>query len=230
MLQDDPIRKQTIPWTTRDVWYGVFFITLLLAVAIAFILWRKKEFQIDPGVAIILIEPLFLLPVWIWALRKYRVGWEALGFRHFQGKVIGLGCGLIILIYAFNIVYGVLLTQFHFKTQADSIMQLTKLTSFGVLWIGGVFIAPFVEEIFFRGFVFAGLRQSYGWKKAALVSSIIFTIAHIQWTAFPPLFVIGFILAYLYEKSESIWPAIIMHVTINGLSIGAIYLVKLTQN
>jgi hypothetical protein len=230
MIQDESISTLTVPWTTRDVWQGIVFESLLLISVILFLIWSKHEgIYMDPGVIIISTEPLVLLPVWIWAVRKYKAGWGSLGFRRFPRKTIGLGCGLILLTYFFNVIYGSLLSFFHLRTQADLIVPLIKSSSFGWIWIGAVVVAPFVEEVFFRGFIFAGLRGPYGWQKAAIISSLIFAVAHMQLTAMLPLFILGYIFAYLYEKSRSIWPAIFMHLTVNGLSLGAIYLFKMMK-
>jgi membrane protease YdiL (CAAX protease family) len=91
--------------------------------------------------------------------------------------------------------------------------------------LGGAIIAPVVEEIFFRGFVFGGLRPRYGWVMAAVISSIAFAVLHFTPTAIIPIFILGFIFAFLYQLSGSIWPGILMHVLTNSLALGATYIV-----
>jgi hypothetical protein len=81
-----------------------------------------------------------------------------------------------------------------------------------------------IEEIFFRGFVFAGLVRRYSWKKAATISAAIFALLHLTPTAIIPLFITGWIFAFLYYQSRSIWPAILMHVLTNTLALGLAYL------
>ncbi len=56
-----------------------------------------------------------------------------------------------------------------------------------------------------------------------LISAGIFSIGHLTPTAIPPLFLMGFAFAYLYEQSRSIWPAILMHVLSNALALAAAY-------
>ena len=79
---------------------------------------------------------------------------------------------------------------------------------------------------FFRGFVFTGFRQRYGWQRAALISAGLFSAAHRQPLALLPIMILGLIFAYLYQRTESIWPAVIMHVLTNALSLGAAYLIS----
>jgi membrane protease YdiL (CAAX protease family) len=38
-----------------------------------------------------------------------------------------------------------------------------------------------------------------------------------------PIFVLGLIFAYLYHRSGSVWPAILMHVLTNALGLIAAY-------
>ncbi len=93
-----------------------------------------------------------------------------------------------------------------------------------LFFIGGALVAPVVEELFFRGFIFAGFRQKYGWQKAAALSSALFALLHLTPTAFIPIFILGYIFAALYHFSGSIWPGILMHALSNSLALGAAYL------
>jgi hypothetical protein len=83
--------------------------------------------------------------------------------------------------------------------------------------------------VFFRGFVFAGLRQRHGWKKATLISSALFAVIHVTPTAMIPVFILGFIFAYLYHRSHSLWPAVLMHVSTNALALGLAYVLANTS-
>jgi hypothetical protein len=86
-----------------------------------------------------------------------------------------------------------------------------------------VLFAPVVEELFFRGFLFQGFRQRYGWVNAALLSSIIFGAAHLDPAAFIPTSILGFLLAYMYHRTNSVWLPILLHVLVNGMGLLAAY-------
>ena len=92
--------------------------------------------------------------------------------------------------------------------------------------LGGMSLAPVVEEVFFRGFIFAGLRQRYKWYIAASISSLLFALMHLQITGFIPLFFMGFLLAFLYHRSDSIWLPILCHCVMNAMAFGAIFLLE----
>jgi membrane protease YdiL (CAAX protease family) len=82
-----------------------------------------------------------------------------------------------------------------------------------------VFMAPFFEEIFFRGFLFRGFSASWGWIAGACVSAAIFGLAHLQLDVFVPLFALGIALAWVYKRTGSLWTCIAFHALFNALSV-----------
>jgi membrane protease YdiL (CAAX protease family) len=83
-----------------------------------------------------------------------------------------------------------------------------------------------VEEIFFRGFLFQGFRERYGWITAMLISAAIFAIAHLDLVVLIPTFILGCLLAYVFHRSDSIWPGIILHFLVNSFGLLAAYFVS----
>jgi uncharacterized protein len=82
-----------------------------------------------------------------------------------------------------------------------------------------VILAPLVEEVFFRGFVFNGLRGRMDWWWAAVISGALFAAAHLDPLFLLPAFLIGILLAFLYQKTNSIWPGMIVHFLVNSLAV-----------
>ena len=182
-MENEQIRPDPVPWTTRDVWLGVMFLALWLVMLLTSVFWLSSlTLELDPGLLVSLAELALLVPVWWFALRKYRVGWQALGLRGFQGAMIGLGCGLMVLSFMFNFAYSTFLALLNLRIQADLTPVFAELSSPWWLLAGGVIVAPVVEEIFFRGFVFAGLCRRYEWQKAAVISAALFALIHLQLT------------------------------------------------
>jgi membrane protease YdiL (CAAX protease family) len=224
-MQSEKVRREPVPWTARDVWLGVGALALWMAASSGLaLLVRSTNLGINPGLYVGLAELLLVVPVWWLTVHKYRVGWDALGLRGFGGATLGLGCGLMILAFSFNLVYGTFLALFDLRAQIDLVPIFAELSSPWWFLLAGIVVAPVVEELFFRGFVFAGLRGRYGWLKAALASSALFAVIHLQPLAIPPVFIMGTVFAILYQRSGSIWPAILMHLVTNALGLGAAYL------
>ncbi len=216
-----------VPWTPRDVVGGVtVFILWILFFGVVGLLGQTLALPVDAGLLVVFGEAVLLLPVWYLTIHKYKVRWADLGLRGFQSWMVGLGCGLMLLSLLFNVVYAALLSLFDLQIQPD-IALMFESTQFPVaLLFGGAVVAPFVEEVFFRGFVFTGLRQRLGWKQAALASAGLFALAHFIPTSILPIFILGLIFAYLYQLSGSIWPAILMHMLTNTIALSAAYAVS----
>ena len=214
-----------VPWTVREVWLGMALLGLgFLAVLLVAI----RRPAIDLGLLVTLGELVMLLPVAYVAFWRRRAGWRALGLRGFTWRALVLGFGLLFLAYLFTALYGVALALFRLRIQMDLAPVFSRLSSPWWLLVGGAVIAPVVEEIFFRGFVFAGFRRGYGWRKAALLSSALFALIHGEWTAFLPIFLLGLVLAYLYHRSHSLWPGIFLHMLNNTATLAVAYLAART--
>jgi membrane protease YdiL (CAAX protease family) len=80
-----------------------------------------------------------------------------------------------------------------------------------------VVAAPLGEEFFYRGLVFSGLAR-WGFVPAALVSSVLFALSHVDAATMIPFTVAGLTMCWLYWRSGSLWDAIAFHVLFNLLS------------
>jgi len=215
---------QAVPWGPRDVWVGVGVAALSLAAGwgLAFLV---RALSVDPNVDLWvalfpnLFELLFIAVAWWFSVRKYQVSLRALGFVGFRPSILALGFALLWAVYLVVGAYNYLIQGFGLEMQTDVTPVLEELASPWPLFFTAAVVAPVSEEVFFRGFVFAGLRSRYGWRGAAAISSILFAVAHAQLAFIPPAFLLGFLFAYLYERSGSLWPALILHMAVNTLAL-----------
>jgi membrane protease YdiL (CAAX protease family) len=77
-----------------------------------------------------------------------------------------------------------------------------------------------MEETFFRGFLFGGLRGRWGFFAAALASGLLFAVAHIDPLVFIPFTAVGMIFAWGYVYSGSLLASVIAHLLFNSISFG----------
>ncbi len=82
------------------------------------------------------------------------------------------------------------------------------------------FITPMSEEIFFRGFIFRGLLPKMGPWGAITFSALVFSAFHLSLGVVVPIFITGFLLAWLYWRTGSLWAAIGAHAGQNALALG----------
>ncbi len=76
--------------------------------------------------------------------------------------------------------------------------------------------AALTEELYFRGLLYGQLAARYGAAAAIAGSAGIFGLAHFQPDAFPTLFALGLILAYLRLRTASFWPGFALHAINNA--------------
>jgi len=88
------------------------------------------------------------------------------------------------------------------------------LSSVGVL--GVVLGAPLAEEVLFRGYGLARIRELGGERRALLFTALVFALAHGSWVKLPGTFAIGLFLGWLVLRTGSLWPALLGHFTNNG--------------
>jgi membrane protease YdiL (CAAX protease family) len=81
-----------------------------------------------------------------------------------------------------------------------------------------VVVAPFSEELFFRGALTGALAQRLG-AFTPLASGAIFGAAHLEPRAFPALFVLGALLGWLYMRTRSLFPGVAVHAANNLLAL-----------
>jgi len=90
--------------------------------------------------------------------------------------------------------------------------------------LSAVVLAPVVEEPLFRGLLFGWLRARWGIWGGAIVSSFFFALVHFTLFGFLPLLVLGVTLSYVYQRTGSLYPAMLFHAVFNGTTLGVILL------
>ncbi len=89
-------------------------------------------------------------------------------------------------------------------------------------WMGILCIAifgPLVEELLFRGAITKILLQQYKPLSAILLSGLIFGIFHLNPAQVVVAIPIGFLLAWLYYRTGSILPGLLIHILNNGMCV-----------
>ena len=94
-----------------------------------------------------------------------------------------------------------------------------KPVAFGVEVFVLCLLAPFAEEVMFRGFLFQWLARRFGLWTGILVSSFLFAAFHWDLFGFANSFLLGIFAALLLRASRSLWPAIALHALWNVLFV-----------
>ena len=155
---------------------------------------------------------------WLFSVRSAGRSFALWGFRRPTKAyfwVVPLG---LVAVYAFSIVHDIIVNP---KQQAIVNDFPHSVLGAAMFLLVAVVMAPVFEEIVFRGFLFRGFANSWGWVWGALASAAIFGAAHLQLDVFLPLAALGFVLAWAYKKTGSLWTCITMHALFNLIAVVA---------
>jgi membrane protease YdiL (CAAX protease family) len=226
-----------VPWGPGDVALSlgllfliavvVFTPTFIVAVLIAEDAGNLAD---DPkALAILLGANLVLEAALIGAALLFTVGRHGsslsdLGFRLPRRGGFWLPFAVLFAAYFIIFVYfGIVAAIGVEELEPESTIPESALESPLVLPIVAVLalvFAPIMEETFFRGFLFGGLRGRWGVFLAALGTGFLFALAHVDPFVYIPFTAVGMIFAWGYVYSGSIFAGIIAHFLFNSISFG----------
>jgi membrane protease YdiL (CAAX protease family) len=169
-------------------------------------------------------------------IRRRKITWASLGI---SPPVWNLS----YLLWAFLLAVGLLPIrgiigleiEKHLEGGFDNLQMRADLfdvgmdTGYGflILFIGVGILAPISEELFFRGLIYNWFRQRWGIFMSILVSSAWFALGHIDSIGVAvSSFLMGCVIAWVYERTKSLWFAIAIHVITNSVSILLLYLAQ----
>jgi membrane protease YdiL (CAAX protease family) len=172
----------------------------------------------------ILVVLVFGLP---WASG---VSLRELGLRGFDGKTIRAGLLGAVGMYVVAEVCALLQYRLTHQKPEEAALSLFNSTHdsalIAVFTLLATVVAPFMEEFFFRGFLFNALLRYLPFWFAAVISGAIFGIAHGSTTAFLPLAGSGIVLAYVYYRSGSLTASMITHAVFNIINVALLSVQK----
>ncbi len=148
-----------------------------------------------------------------------------LGVRRFEPSAIGWTFAVLGIYYAGAIAFSAIVVQPKQEDIGKELGVCNPGVGIAIVAILAVVVlAPIAEELFFRGFFFAGLRSRWSLWPSALLSGAIFGLVHAPTgpTAAIPLAGLGVGLAWLYNKTGSIWPCMLAHFLNNALAISVV--------
>ena len=82
-------------------------------------------------------------------------------------------------------------------------------------------LAPLAEEVIFRGAVLRTMLEHWEGSKrwtAIIISALLFGLAHMNPAQIPHAFLMGVLLGWLYERSRSLIPCVVLHCANNTIA------------
>lgn len=169
--------------------------------------------------------------IYLWGIEPGWLTYEDIGLTKKnlgRNVLIGLVMGVVLVLAAGVLEYLVgLLLPPDLPDLLDpntSTFIARDIPSLLMILAGACILAPVGEELYFRGYLYAGLGKGYQLPVVFIVSSAFFSAGHLNLIFFPIIFMAGVMLMYVRHKSQSLVPSIIMHSVNNLAAIGYAYL------
>lgn len=218
------------PWSVADlIIFGGFFGLTILLLPLTFLrLWRI----FDPALKLselTAVDQVLLQGV----MNLILVGFIAFLIKvvHGQGFLDtihwfpshNLSTGFLIATGATLAITVLIVSSIFPPSESPPIEKLlssrTAVYTFAIFGIG---LAPLFEEIIFRGFLFKVLFDIGGPPAAVPLTSGLFALLHIpqlwgSWAGIAMIFVVGYVLSLVRQRSNSVIPSFIIHTAYNGM-------------
>ena len=230
------------PWTLADLGFFVLFAAVValpvanFVVIVVFLALRhsfgweltvEQAFSRTPFVVSMQTgwEMLWLVFIYLTINFKYRQQfWQAIkwtrGPHPWAAYLVG-GAGLALLAQVL-----------FYLSPSEKELPIEKLFTSPaagyLLTLFGICVAPFVEELVFRGFFYPVFERLWGFLAAVLLTALLFGLIHAAqlwggWQEIAAIFVVGLTLSYFRGKTGSVVPSFLMHLAYNTVLFVSLY-------
>ena len=216
----------------KTIRWGIWEVTTCVALAYLLSWWANRRVYLEIYSILwwhaILQSVFILLPcIIIFGFCKQdisQVNWKP--YRLIREIILSLiAFVLLFAAYAFTILFlkalaGKDLTRSelewltHFRMMSTLEVYLFVLTTF--------LVGPISEELFFRGFVYQGLKTRLPVTLALVIQALLFSLIHIDRNVPAKLWlvVLGLFLGWVYQKRQNLVMPICLHMAINVVVVG----------
>ena len=176
----------------------------------------------DAGIVVVLAA----LGRWLLHLRP-----ADLGLRRPTAAALRYAAAFGIALYVASIGINVLQIRVAGAHPQDLVVAFgahSGLRAYVLDLLNGGVIAPFSEELFFRGLIFGSLAQRMPAAVAAGASALLFALLH-GIGVIAPIFVLGLGLASVSPRTGSLWASLLTHPLVNTVSLTLLFLLPLSS-
>ena len=245
-LESVPSETQTFsprPWALRDLFFFLAFVpiaflaaNILVAVGYALIQpslhghLTKEKLSTDPffllALQTVFYGLVFAYSYLLVTLSHSQPFWAMLRWRRMTaGKTLACLLGGALLTIAIALFPPILpdTNQFPLENLFNSRAAAYAIGAFAIV------IAPFMEEMIFRGILFGIFESQIGLRFAILTTAVLFGALHVPeywgaWNHMLLIFFVGLVFSLARGRSGSLAPSVFLHVGYNGSMMIALFL------
>jgi membrane protease YdiL (CAAX protease family) len=184
------------------------------------------------GATIILVstQTALLLISWLFVYRPRALA----GLPRFPGReplkaaALGVAWGVAAWVVSTVLIgiVAVVLQQLGMEPEPQAAERAIEMLNPVLVVLAIVVFAPIAEEVFFRGVVFNAWLREGGRRFAFIGSALLFAVIHVSLLSLIPIFALGLMLAWIYDRTGTLLAPIAMHATVNGISGALALLVR----
>lgn len=189
----------------------------------------------------ILIVSILTLAFLKWFLSQRKISLPMIGLGRLPVGSDALNALVTFGLYFFTLLAVMALAGMVFtgidldQKQQIGFGEVSGIGPLSLVFISLVLMPPVVEEILVRGFLYGGLRNKLRPLVAAIIASLIFASAHLQfgsgqpllWVAAIDTFVLSMYLIRLREKTGSLWSGMMVHFIKNALAFASLFILSI---
>lgn len=159
-----------------------------------------------------------------WLVARKATTWKDVGLHRlptWMDMLLTSGGALAYLVLTF--IFTALAMTFlpfidYTQAQQTGFAGISGQLEYILAFVSLVVVAPFAEELLFRGYLFGKLRRHAPVWLAMLITSLLFAAVHFQWNVGIDVFALSLVLCLLRVISGSLWPSIMLHMIKNGIA------------
>lgn len=199
------------------------FVILLITIMITFVVGLLVAL-VGARTELFLLEGLIILPALLYLVIKGYPIQKVFRLQPVHITVLGISA---VIGVAFTIVTDeidrliqlVLPMPDAIRQILEASLKINSLSEFIIIAVSAVFLAAVVEELLFRGFVQTSFENHFDITKAVMSTALTFAFFHfnIWWSI--QILIMGVVLGVLAWKSNSVYPAMVVHFINNAMAL-----------
>jgi membrane protease YdiL (CAAX protease family) len=196
---------------------AIYFILQVIISLIMLFGWGYSFAMDNLALTIILTSIISFFIYWgIVKLRKQKLS-SACSFNGFDYRQVPilLAAGFF-LQYLFQGLILILHLEEIFPEHKRVIKFLFEGGSPLMIILAIVLLGPFIEEFIFRGLITNELKEKLPYALVIFIQALLFGVIHGNWLQISYAFIMGILLGLVTIWSRSVWPAILIHMSMNG--------------
>lgn len=211
---------------------AVYFI---ITIGIALILKELSiKIETEDIIRVLITEQVIAAAVILW-IYKFQNRTSALEKYNYSLSDFGMKNIILVLIATYFVLGSISLISLvlNLNESYPGYSEIYDVISRGPLLlqiVSTVIMAPVLEEVLCRGIIYNRMREMSNFYVSALVSSLIWAVAHLNMVQGVTALLFGLFLAFLYEKFKMLWITILSHGLFNLIAVVSGYVLSLPEN